>query len=198
MERKLRALDLTLVGMFVALMAIGANITSFVPFMVVGGVPITLQTFFAILAGAILGSRLGSIAMTVYMLVGLVGVPVFAKFGAGPSTIFSPTFGFIISYIFTAFIIGKIVEKKKSVTVYIIAAVIGMGVNYVFGTNWMYLAYKLWFTAPEGFTYKMAWLWMVVPLPKDIILAALAGIMAHRLERTVLSKGQFKNLKRVS
>lgn len=198
MKRKLRALDLTLVGMFVALMAIGANITSFVPFMVVGGVPITLQTFFAILAGAILGSRLGSIAMTVYMLVGLVGVPVFAKFGAGPSTIFSPTFGFIISYIFTAFIIGKMVEKKKSVTVYIIAAVIGMGVNYVFGTNWMYFAYKLWFTAPEGFTYKMAWLWMVVPLPKDIILAALAGIMAHRLEGTVLSKGQFKNLKRVS
>src|SRR4051812_33720561 len=114
MKRKLRALDLTLVGMFVALMAVGANITSFVPFMVVGGVPITLQTFFAILAGAILGSRLGVLAMTVYMLVGFAGVPIFAKFGAGPSTILSPTFGFIVSYIFTAFIIGKIVEKRKS------------------------------------------------------------------------------------
>ncbi|WP_066249908.1 biotin transporter BioY [Neobacillus drentensis] len=198
MKKKLRALDITLVGMFVALMAIGANITSFVPFMVVGGVPITLQTFFAILAGAILGSRLGSIAMTVYMLVGLVGVPVFAKFGAGPSTIFGPTFGFILSYIFTAFIIGKIVEKKKTVAVFIIASLIGMTVNYLFGTNWMYFAYKIWAAAPEGFTYKMAWLWMVVPLPKDLILAVLAGMMAHRLEKSVLSKGQFKNLKRVS
>jgi biotin transport system substrate-specific component len=198
MKKRLRALDITLVGMFVALMAIGANLTSFVPFMVVGGVPITFQTFFAILAGAILGSRLGSIAMTVYMLVGLVGVPVFSKFGAGPSTIFSPTFGFILSYIFTAFIIGKIVEKKKTVAAFIIASLIGMVVNYFFGTNWMYYAYKLWAAAPDGFTYKMAWIWMIAPLPKDIILAVLAGIMAHRLEKSVLSKGQFKNLKRVS
>ena len=198
MNSKFRALDITLVGMFVALMAIGANITSFVPFMVVGGVPITLQTFFAILAGAILGSRLGSISMFVYMLVGLVGVPIFAQFGAGLSIIFKPTFGFIISYIFTAFIIGKIVEKKKTMAAFIIASLIGMAVNYLFGTNWMYFAYKLWSAAPEGFTYKMAWLWMVAPLPKDIILAVFAGIMAHRLEKTVLSKGQFKNLKRVS
>jgi biotin transport system substrate-specific component len=198
MNRKLRALDLTLVGMFVALMAIGANITSFVPFMVVGGVPITLQTFFAILAGAILGSRLGTISMTVYLLVGLVGVPVFSRFGAGLSSIFSPTFGFIISYIFTAFIIGKIVEKNKSLPFFIIAALIGMAVNYLFGTNWMYFAYKLWAAAPDGFTYKLAWLWMVVPLPKDIILAVFAGIMAHRLEKSVLSKGQFKQLKRIS
>lgn len=198
MNRKLRALDITLVGMFVALMAIGANITSFVPFMVVGGIPITLQTFFAILAGAILGSRLGSISMFVYMLVGLVGVPIFAQFGAGLSIIFKPNFGFIISYIFTAFIIGKIVEKKKTTAAFIIASLIGMAVNYLFGTNWMYFAYKLWSAAPEGFTYKMAWLWMVAPLPKDIILAVFAGMMAHRLEKTVLSKGQFKNLKRVS
>jgi biotin transport system substrate-specific component len=196
--RKLRALDLTLAGMFVALMAIGANISTIAPFLHVGGVPITLQTFFAILAGAILGSRLGSIAMIVYMLVGIVGVPVFADFYGGLSIIIRPTFGFIISYIFTAFIIGKIVEKKKSMAAFIIASLIGMAVNYLFGTNWMYFAYKIWAAAPEGFTYKMAWLWMVAPLPKDIILAVLAGMMAYRLENSVLSKGQFKNIKRVS
>src|SRR4051812_6974811 len=110
---KFRAIDLTLVAMFVALIAIGANITSFVPFMKVGGVPITLQTFFAILAGTILGSRLGSIAMIVYMLVGFVGVPVFAQFGGGPSVLIAPTFGFILSYVFTAYVAGKMVEKKK-------------------------------------------------------------------------------------
>ena len=195
---KFRALDLTLVGMFVALMAIGANITSFAPFMQVGGVPITLQTFFAVLAGAVLGSRLGSIALIVYALVGLVGVPVFAKFGAGPSTVLSPTFGFIVSYIFTAYITGKMVERKKSVSTFVTASLVGMAVNYVFGTNWMYFAYKLWAQAPEGFSYKMAWLWMVLPLPKDIIVTVFAGLMAFRLEKTVLSKGQFKNLKRVS
>ncbi|MEH7548056.1 biotin transporter BioY [Neobacillus vireti] len=194
--RKLRALDLTLAAMFVALMAIGANISTIAPFLHVGGVPITLQTFFAILAGAILGSRLGSIAMTVYMLVGLVGVPVFADFTGGLSIIIRPTFGFILSYIFVAFMIGKMVERNKSLSAFITASLIGMAVNYLFGTNWMYFAYKLWAAAPEGFSYKMAWLWMAAPLPKDIVLSVLAAIMAHRLEKTVLSKGQFKQIKR--
>lgn len=198
MNKKLRAIDLTMVGVFVALMAIGANITSFVPFMVIGGVPITLQTFFAILAGVILGSRLGAIALTVYTFVGLVGVPVFAQFGGGFATIVKPTFGFIVSYILVAYICGKIVEKKQSLSTFITAALVGLVINYVLGTNLMYYAYKFWASAPEGFTYKMAWMWMVVPLPKDIILAVFAGILAHRLEKTVLSKGQFKHMKRVS
>lgn len=195
---KFRALDITLVGMFVALMAIGANITTIAPFLRVGGVPITLQTFFAILAGLILGSRLGAIAMTVYMLVGLVGAPVFADFFGGLSIIFRPTFGFIVSYILVAFIIGRVVEKKKTLAAFIVASLIGMAVNYLFGTNWMYYAYKLWGAAPEGFNYKMAWMWMVAPLPKDIILSVFAAMLAYRLEKTVLSKGQFKNLKRAS
>ncbi|OIU70672.1 biotin transporter BioY [Rossellomorea aquimaris] len=198
MNRKLRTIDLTLAGMFVALMAVGANITSFVPFLVIGGVPITLQTFFAILAGAILGSRIGAISMTVYALVGLVGVPVFARFGAGFSSIFSPTFGFILSYILTACITGKIIQKHKGIKAYVIAALAGMVFNYVAGTNWMYAAYKLWAQAPDGLSYGLVWSWMLVPLPKDIILAVCAGIMAHRLEKTVLSKSTFRNVNRAA
>lgn len=198
MSKKLRTIDLTLAGMFVALMAIGANITSIAPFMVVGGVPITLQTFFAVLAGAILGSRLGAISMGVYALVGLVGVPVFARFGGGFSTLISPTFGFILSFILTAYFTGKIIEKNKGVVTYVIAALVGMVINYVFGTNWMYFAYKFWAAAPEGFSYTMAWAWMVVPLPKDVILSVCAGLMALRLERTVLSRSTFRNIKRAA
>jgi biotin transport system substrate-specific component len=195
---KFRTLDLTLAAMFVALMAFGSNITSLVPFMVVGGVPITLQTFFAILAGAVLGSRLGAISMIVYALVGLVGVPVFAQFSGGFSTLISPTFGFIVSFVFTAYGVGKIVEKKRTLPAFIIASLVGLVINYVIGTNWMYFAYKLWAAAPEGFTYQMAWLWMVVPLPKDVILAVFAGIMVARLERTVLSKPSFSHLRKTA
>lgn len=137
--------------------------------------PITLQTFFAILAGAILGSRLGAITMAVYAFAGLAGAPVFSKFGGGFASLLSPTFGFILSFILTAYVTGKLIEKKKSVPVYITAALIGMVINYVFGTNWMYMAYKLWFTAPEGFTYKMAWLWMAVPFQKTLFSLFLPG-----------------------
>jgi biotin transport system substrate-specific component len=179
------ALSLVYSGMFAALMMIVANITAFAPFLTMGGVPITLQTFFAILAGLILGSRLGAISMTVYMFVGLAGAPVFAKFGGGFGSIISPTFGFIISFIFVAYIVGKIVEKNGHLNSYIFAALVGCAINYLFGTNWMYFAYKLWAAAPDAFTYKIAWLWMVPPLPKDIFLSVLAGIFGHRMYKVL-------------
>ena len=179
------ALSLVYSGMFAALMMIGANITAFAPFLTVGGVPITLQTFFAILAGLILGSRLGAISMTVYMFLGLAGAPVFAKFGGGFGSLISPTFGFIVSFIFVAYVVGKIVEKNGSLKSYIFAALVGFVINYAIGTNWMYFAYKLWAAAPDAFTYKLAWLWMVPPLPKDIILSVLAGIFGHRMYKVL-------------
>lgn len=179
-----RTLQLVHIAMFAALMAIGANIASF---LVIGGVPITLQTFFAILAGILLGSRIGAISMIVYAFIGLAGVPVFAKFSGGMDTLISPTFGFILSYIFAAFVVGLIVEKWPSKKGFILAALAGTALNYLFGTNWMYAAYKLWFAAPEGFTYQLAWAWMAVPLPKDLILAVLAGLFGYRL-RPIIQK----------
>lgn len=183
----MRAKDLTFIAMFAALMAIGANITSWAPFLVIGGVPITLQTFFCVLAGAILGAKRGAIAMTVYMLIGLFGAPVFARFGGGFSTIVAPTFGFILSFILAAYVTGLLIEKSanSSVARFITATIIGMIINYVVGTNWMYVAFKLWAEAPEGFSYTMAWSWMLVPLPKDIILSIVAGVIAPRIYKAL-------------
>ncbi|GLC90238.1 biotin transporter BioY [Lysinibacillus piscis] len=184
-HHKFRTVDLAYMGLFSTLMMIGANITSIIPFMTVGGVPITLQTFFAILAGLILGSRKGAIACTVYMCLGLAGAPVFAKFSGGFGQILSPTFGFIVSFILAAYIAGLIVERSGTKASYIIAALIATAINYLVGTNLMYAAYKLWASAPDAFSYKMAWLWMVPPLPKDIVLGIFAGILAYRLQKTL-------------
>ena len=184
-KTKLTTLEIVYCGMFATLMMIGANITSFAPFLVVGGVPITLQPLFAILAGLVLGSRLGAISISVYTLVGLAGAPVFAKFSGGFSSILSPTFGFIITFILAAYVVGKMVEYRRTKKMYIAAALVGIAINYLLGTNWMYFAYKLWAAAPEGFTYKMAWLWMIPPMPKDIILAVFAGIFGFRLQKIV-------------
>lgn len=184
-HQKLRTVDIAYIGLFSTLMMIGANIISFVPFMTVGGVPITLQTFFAILAGLILGSRKGALACTVYMCIGLAGAPVFARFGGGFSQILSPTFGFIITFIFAAYVAGLMVERSGTKKSYILAAFIATAINYLVGTNWMFVAYKLWASAPEDFSYRLAWLWMIPPLPKDIILAIFAGILAYRLQKTL-------------
>ncbi|WP_171016704.1 biotin transporter BioY [Pseudalkalibacillus caeni] len=184
-RKKLSALDITYAAMFAALMAVGANIAQFLP--MVGGVPITLQTFFSILAGALLGSRLGAISMTVYMAVGLAGAPVFAKFSGGIGTLVSPTFGFILSYILVSYVIGKMIEAKKNpgVQTFLFACFVGLFLNYFLGTNYMFYAYKLLGIAPEGFSYGMAWGWMMVPLPKDIVLTIVAAVLSPRIYRAV-------------
>ncbi|REB07954.1 biotin transporter BioY [Sporosarcina sp. BI001-red] len=181
-------LGLVYSAMFAALMMIGANITYFLPALSVSGVPITLQTFFAVLAGLLLGSRYGAVSMTVYMAIGLAGAPVFAKFSGGFGEIVSPLFGFVLSFIVVAYVVGKIAEKNSTVTGFVVAALVGCFFNYVIGTNWMFVAYKLWAAAPDAFTYKMAWIWMVPPLPKDIILSVFAGVFGHRMVRILRTR----------
>lgn len=190
MQKKSPALSLTLGSLFVACTAIGANITSIAPFMIIGGVPITLQTFFAVLAGLMLGSRTGALSMFVYMMLGLAGAPVFAQFKSGPAAILSPTFGFVLSFILVAYVAGKIAERSDGVNMYVTASLVGMAINYVIGTNWMYAAYVLWISAPSDFSYKLMWTWMAVPLPKDIALSVLAGLFAFRLNKQGISMKQ--------
>lgn len=102
-QRKLRAGDMALIGMFAALMAVGANITSVAPFLQVAGIPLSMQPFFCLLAALLLGSKRAAIAMIVYALVGLAGAPVFAQFSAGFAPFAGKSGGFIISYIPAAF-----------------------------------------------------------------------------------------------
>lgn len=198
MNEQSKIFKMSIGAMFVALTAVGANITSIVPFLVIGGVPITLQTFFAILSGLVLGSRLGAFTMFVYMMLGLGGAPVFARFSGGAGTILSPTFGFIVSFILVAYVAGKIRELKGTFNTYLVAAFIALLTNYIIGTNWMYAAYKLWFEAPEQFTYAIAWLWMALPFIKDVVLTILVAVLAFRLEKNGFTINSYVQEKKVS
>ncbi|ASK64460.1 BioY family transporter [Virgibacillus phasianinus] len=174
-------------SIFVALTAFGANITSFVPFLQIGGVPITLQTYFCILSGTILGSRLGATAMSVYLFAGVIGLPIFAGFKGGIGAIFSPTFGFIISFIAVAYVTGKWIEWKQnpSLLTFITASFLGLIFNYVIGTNYMYLALTYWLEAPAGFSYAQAWLIMLAYLPVDVLTIFIAGLTAPKVHRAL-------------
>lgn len=169
--------DLILCALFAALMGIGANVA---PFLTIGSVPITLQLLFAIMAGGLLGSRIGAFSMLAYMLIGLAGAPVFAGFKGGISSVLSPTFGFIISFIFVAYIAGKCVGKGRRN--YINGGILVIATNYVIGTNFMYFAMKLWAGAPEGFSYGMAWAWMMIYLPLDILVAVVSFVALPKVK----------------
>lgn len=182
-KQKFRAVDITYVAMFAALMAIGANATSFI---MIGPVPLTLQTFFAILAGALLGSRLGGLSMIVYTLVGFVGAPVFAQMSNGFTAITKPTFGFIISFIILAYITGKIIEAKGKPTLatFFIACFVGLILNYVIGTTYMYASFK-YFLGMEELTYGEAWKWMTIFLYKDIAVTVVAALICPKVYKAV-------------
>lgn len=175
--------EMVICALFAALMAIGANVS---PMLMIGGVPVTLQLLFAILAGGLLGRRLGSIAMIVYLCLGLVGAPVFAQFKGGITSILSPTFGYVISFIFVAYIVGLFLEsQKRKITHYVSAGVMAIVVNYLIGTTYMYFAYKFWAEVPEGFSYLMAWSWMVAYMPLDIGVTILSLVMTPKLEKAL-------------
>ncbi|TDQ40423.1 biotin transporter BioY [Aureibacillus halotolerans] len=177
---------LTLIALFAALMAIGSNITSWFPFFKVGEVPITLQTFIAILSGALLGKKKGSAAILLYLAIGFCGLPVFSQFRSGPSIVVDPTFGFLLSFPIAAWVTGYWCEKHApKMKHYVTGALLGCAINYFVGTNLMYLSLITIAEAPPQFSYWMAWLWMLPPLPKDIILSIVAASIALRVYKAI-------------
>jgi biotin transport system substrate-specific component len=94
-------------SLFGALTAVGAYIIIPLP-----PVPITLQTLFLGLAGTLLGGRLGALSQVVYLLLGIIGLPVFAGGKAGLGVLFGPTGGYLIGFVAAAFVIGKVTALK--------------------------------------------------------------------------------------
>lgn len=98
-------------------------------------VPITLQTIAVLLSGAMIGPYYGALAMILYVLVGILGLPVFAGGTSGIHAMYGPTGGYLISYFIAAFVIGKYLERKKKpkYSDYAIAMVFGTVIIYALG-----------------------------------------------------------------
>ena len=107
-KRGVKTTDIVYCGMFASLMAVGAFIKIMIP-IGIWEVTFSLQFFFALLAGFLLGSRRGLAAVGCYLLIGLAGVPVFAH-GGGLMYLMKPTFGFLIGFAAAAYVAGRIAE----------------------------------------------------------------------------------------
>ncbi len=101
-------------------------------------VPITLQTLVVLMSGAMLGPVYGALAMILYVVVGALGLPVFAGGGSGIGAVLGPTGGYLISYFIAAFAIGKILQLRKGPKYidYVFAMVIGTLIIYLLGAGW--------------------------------------------------------------
>jgi len=171
--------DITFSAMFIALMAIGANIVSWIPFLTIGSVPLTLQPFFAVLAGLLLGRRVAFISMVGYLLVGLAGAPVFASFSSGPGALFGPTGGFIFSFPIAAFLAGWYLQNKEQPQYFhfLIGATIGIISIYLIGTNYMIFALKL--------NYAAGWISMAPFALKDVVFTFIAASISPSIYKAI-------------
>ena len=169
--------DLCMIGVLTAVIIIMAQISIPMPL----GVPITLQTFAITLAGIVLGSKKGAAASLIYILLGAVGLPVFANFRGGLQMLTGPTGGFIISFPIMAFIIGIGAEyRHKFKGCYTLCLILGTAANYIIGVTMfcVMMHSTLW----VGLTA------CVFPfLPTAVIKAILASMFGLKLNKRLAS-----------
>jgi biotin transport system substrate-specific component len=174
-----RLREMVLCGLFIALVAVGALIR--IP---VGSDVYTLQFMFTLLAGLLLGGWLGALAVGTYVLMGLVGIPVFAS-GGGPSYVLQPTFGYLVGFTVQAWVCGKMARQSKGeVTLSRLLGInlVGMAIVYVLGISYFWLSSNYLIQAPIGF-WAVLWYCGVLQVVPDFLLclgAAAIGIRCRK------------------
>lgn len=160
-----------------AIIAVLAQVTIPLPF---SPVPITGQTFAIGLIVTILGMRLGSLSVLVYILLGAVGAPVFSGMSGGFGVLVGPTGGYIVGFLPTAIIMGYYMDKLGYTYVNaIIANLIGMVVTLAFGTIWLKIAAGLsWQAAMAGGVYPF----IPLGIAKAVAAAWIGVLVRNRLK----------------
>lgn len=172
-KKKFKTIDIVYIGLFAALIAVCAWIS--IPMTV----SFTLQTCAVCLTAGLLGWKRGTLTVLVYILLGMVGLPVFTGFKSGIAAVTGPTGGYIVGFIFTALIVGLAADRLgKRLWANILFMVIGILVCYLFGTVWFMIAYKV--------TFVSALTTCVIPfLIPDAVKIAVAAILVNRLKKFV-------------
>ena len=172
--------QLTLVGLMAAVLCILGPWTVSIP---ISPVPISLGMLGIYFVTSVLGMKLGTASVLIYILMGLVGIPVFTGFTAGPGKLLGPTGGYIIGYVFMALICGFFVDKfHKNLLRYFLGMVLGTAVCYLFGTLW--LAHQM------QYTFFQALMAGVIPyIPGDLVKLIIARVVGFQLRKRLLSAG---------
>jgi len=173
--KKLHTRELILCALFIALITAGTFIR--IP---VGTDVYTLQFLFTLLAGLVLGPRLGTFAVGAYVLMGLIGIPVFAS-GGGPGYILQPTFGYLLGFIVQAYACGRLSRAWQVPRFSNLLAVnlIGMAIVYLIGISWFYLASNYILNAPIA-VWTAVFYCGILQAPPDLLLCTAAAGLSLR------------------
>lgn len=181
-KKRISATELSICALFVALIVIGAYIKIMIP---IGPFAVTfsLQFLFSLMAGMLMGPKKGAITLAVYLILGLIGLPVFAH-GGGLGYIIRPTFGFLLGFLGAAIVSGLTRSRQKSDTfwAYLLAAFLGEIIYYICGLIYYYIFFN--FIIAEGGTIgfqELIVVWCFSTFVPDFGLAVLAALLSKRL-----------------
>lgn len=172
--------DIVFIALFAVLIAVCAwiSIPSIVPF--------TMQTFAVYLTLNFLGGKRGTVSVCVYLLLGLIGVPVFSNFNAGPGALFGATGGYMIGWIFSGLVMW-LLEKMlgNKIWVQTVSMIVGLVVCYIMGTAWFMFVYAH-NTGPVGLWTALGWCVFPFIIP-DMVKLGLALWLSQRLKKITKS-----------
>lgn len=176
--------ELTVGGLFAALIAAGAFIKITLP---TEPVPMhfTLQWFFVLLAGLLLNKRLAGASVGVYLLIGLVGVPVFAS-GGGPSYLLRPTFGYLLGFAVAAYVMAGMCEHFRvlNFTKMLLASLAGLFVYYGIGVVYYFVVCR--FLISQEITWQvLLFNGFLITAEADAVLCVAAVSVASKLRGVV-------------
>ena len=151
-----------------------------------GGVPLSLSTFAVMLSGVLLGGSMGALSQLIYVLLGAVGLPVFAGWTGGMGKVLGMTGGYIIGYIPLAWLTGLIYKRysrRAKKPLKILYMILGMTA----GNIALYAIGTAWFMAVTGMTLKASLAACVIPfIPGDFIKMAAVALIGLPVEAAIL------------
>ena len=170
---------------YIALCAVLIAVCSWVS--IPSTIPFTMQTFAIFCVLGLLGGRRGTIAVVVYLLLGAIGLPVFASFTGGAGILLGTTGGYMMGFIFMGIIywlFESLIGDRLAVR--IVSMVLGLAVCYAFGTGWFMLVYARQ-TGSIGLSTALAWCVLPFVIP-DLIKMVLALLLSGKLSRTLQTR----------
>lgn len=171
-----RTYDMAYVAVFAVLIAICSWIS------IPTAIPFTLQTFAVFLAVTVLGGRRGTMAVVVYVLLGAIGVPVFAEFTGGLGIILRNTGGYLIGFIFAALVMWLMEHLfGRKLWVQAVSMALGMVTYYTLGTIWFMQVYMRT-TGDVGVMTVLGWCVIPFVIP-DVVKSVLALTLGNRLRK---------------
>ncbi|MCB2358578.1 biotin transporter BioY [Clostridium estertheticum] len=176
--KKINIHHLTLIGVMAAVICILGPLS-----LPIGIVPISLTNLAIYFSVYVLGQKRGTLSYIVYLFIGLVGLPVFSGFSGGFTKLFGPTGGYLIGFIFMAFISGFFIDKfSTKIYMCFLGMLLGTIVTYIFGTAW--LAYQL------NMTFNASLAEGVLPfILGDIVKMVIASLIGPQIKKRLISAG---------